>query len=97
MLHAHRLLPFRPIITPSLLVPQPPSRSCPPPQSVQTFGPQLAAQISEPLQFVDYLREPKRDEVRPMRQGDMPRGQVPVWLCIPAAATGRHHRELSKG
>lgn len=34
-------------------------RPCP-----QTFGPQLAAQISEPLQFVDYLREPKRDEVR---------------------------------
>jgi len=30
----------------------------------QTFGPQLAAQIAEPLQFVDYLREPKRDEVR---------------------------------
>ena len=35
---------------------------------MQTFGPQLAAQISEPLQFVDYLREPKRDEVRLMWQ-----------------------------
>ena len=29
---------------------------------LQAFGPALAAQVAEPLQFVDYLREPRRDE-----------------------------------
>lgn len=49
----------RPDCCSSLLACRPHLSPCP-----QTFGPQLAAQISEPLQFVDYLREPKRDEVR---------------------------------
>lgn len=37
----------------------PPAGLLPAPQA---FGPGLAAQVSEPLLFVDYLREPRRDE-----------------------------------
>ena len=29
---------------------------------LQTFGPELAQQVAEPLYFVDFLREPRTDE-----------------------------------
>lgn len=32
------------------------------PQPLQAFGPGLVQQLSEPLLFVDFLREPRRDE-----------------------------------